>query len=111
MAVEDGVGVLEGIFIVDSVDAGGFGDHLGFDFEGAQRGGGIGGKEGIGGAGGEDDDAAFFEMAHGAAADIGLTDLRHLDGRHDAGLDALFFERVLQGQGVDDGGEHAHMVR
>ncbi len=27
------------------------------------------------------------------------------------GIDALFLQRILQGQRVDDGGEHAHVVR
>ena len=87
-----------------------FGDHVGFDFEGAQGGGGIGGKIRIGGAGGEDDDAAFFQVPDGAAADIRLGHLVHLDGAHDAGGNADLFQGVGKGQGIDHRGEHAHVV-
>jgi hypothetical protein len=54
----------------------------------AQRGSGIGREERIAGAGGEDHDPAFLEMAQRATADIGLGDLimqRGLDPRFDAG--------------------------
>src|SRR5579872_2652922 len=37
-----GVGVLERVLVVDTVDTGGLGDHLCLDFECAQGGGGIG---------------------------------------------------------------------
>ena len=49
-------------------------------------------------------------MADGAAADEGLGDLVHFDGGLHAGVDVLFFERVLQGKRVDDRGQHAHVV-
>ncbi len=81
-----------------------------FDLHGAEAGGGVGGEVGVAGAGGEDDDAAFFQVADGAAADVGLGDLVDLDGGHDAAEEAEFLDGVLQGDGVDDGGEHAHVV-
>ena len=34
----------------------------------------------------------------------------HLDGAHHPGIDAHLSERVLQGERVDDGGEHAHVI-
>ena len=34
----------------------------------------------------------------------------HFDRRHDAAMQATLFDCVLQGDGVDDGGEHAHVV-
>ena len=34
----------------------------------------------------------------------------HLDGRHDPAVRAGLFDRVLDGQRVDDGGQHAHVV-
>src|SRR5262249_7732532 len=55
-------------------------------------------------------DASLFEMANGAAADERFGDLVHFDRGLHAGVDTLFLKRVLQGQGVDDGGQHAHVV-
>ena len=49
-------------------------------------------------------------MPHGAAANVGLGDLMHLDRGHDAAVQAALLDGVLQGDGVDDGGEHAHVV-
>jgi hypothetical protein len=49
-------------------------------------------------------------MADGAAADEGLGNLIHLNGRLHAGKDILFFESILQRKSVDDGGQHAHVV-
>ena len=99
-----------GVGGVDAVDGGGFEEDVGFDLHGTEAGGGVGGEEGVAGAGGEDDDAAFLEVAHGAAADVGLGDLVHLDGGHDAAVEAELLDGVLKGDGVDDGGEHAHVV-
>ena len=36
--------------------------------------------------------------------------LRHGDGALHPGGDAQLLQRVLQGQGVDDGGQHAHVI-
>ena len=78
-----GVGVmLLGIGVVDAVDLGRLEDHLGADLHGAQAGRGVGGEERVAGAGGEDHDAPLLEVARGAAADVGLGDLLHLDRRH-----------------------------
>ena len=52
----------------------------------------------------------FLQVADGAAADERLGDRAHLDGGDHAGDDALLLERVLQRQGVDDRGQHAHVV-
>src|ERR1700722_11854707 len=49
-------------------------------------------------------------MTHGAAANVGLGYLVHLDRRHDAAMQAALLDGVLQGDGVDNGGEHAHVV-
>ena len=94
----DGVGMLARILIVHAIDAGGFGDHFGVNFEGAEGRAGIGGKVGVRSAGGEDDDPAFFKVADGAATDVGFGHRRDGDGRHDAGGYALALEGVLQGQ-------------
>src|SRR3954453_7668037 len=99
-----------GIGVVDAVDLRGFQDGFCLDIHGAQRGGGVGGEVGVAGASGEDHDAFFFKMTDGAAADEGLRDLIHLDGRLHAGVHALLFKGVLQGKGVQNGGEHAHVI-
>ena len=52
----------------------------------------------------------FSKWRRGPAANEGFGDVFHLDRGHDAGLDAGLFERVLESEGVDDGGEHAHVV-
>ena len=49
-------------------------------------------------------------MADGAASNERLGDLGHGDGALHAGGDAEFFQGVLQGQGVDDRGQHAHVI-
>jgi len=61
-------------------------------------------------AGGEDDHASLVEVAEGPATDEGLGDVFHFDGGHDAGLNSGMFEGVLEGEGVDDRGEHAHVI-
>ena len=49
-------------------------------------------------------------MADGAAADVGLGDLAHGDGAHDAAVHAGVLEGVLKRERVHDGREHAHGV-
>ena len=78
--------------------------------QGALRGDGVGGEVRQAGAGAEDDDAALFHVADGAARNVGLGDLAHGDGALDAGLDAGLLQEVLEGQAVHDGAEHAHVV-
>ena len=73
-------------------------------------GGGVGGKIGITRASTKDHHAAFLEVPHGASPDEGLGYLAHFDGRLDAGFDAVLLKGVLEGQGVDNGGEHAHII-
>ena len=49
-------------------------------------------------------------MPDGATPDVRLGDLVHADRRlHASGLIHLF-QRILQGEGVDDGAQHAHVV-
>ena len=49
-------------------------------------------------------------MAKRPAADVGLADRFHRNGRLHAGEDPDFFQRRLHGQGVHHGGQHAHVV-
>src|SRR5208283_3596851 len=99
-----------GVGGIDAVDRGGLEQDVGLDLHGAQAGCGVCGKEGVSCAGGEDEDAAFFQVAHGAAADVRLGDLADFNGGHDAADQAELLDGVLQRDGVDDGGEHAHVV-
>ena len=100
-----GVGVIDAVDIVFRHQ-----QDFGADFEGAEGRGGVGGHKGVAGAGGKDDYPAFFEVAHCAAADVGFGDGLDLQGALGAGDDAAFFQGVLQGQGVDDGGQHTGVV-
>ncbi len=105
-----GGGVFLGVGVEDAVDFGGFEEDFDAELGGAEGGAGIGGEKGIAGAGGEDHDAAFFQVADHAAADERLADLADRQGGGDAGRLAERLEHVLEGHGVHDGGEHAHVV-
>ncbi len=67
-------GPASGIGGVDAVDAavGALQHHVGLDLGGAEGGGRVGGEERVAHAGGEDDDPALLEVAHGPTADVGL---------------------------------------
>jgi len=60
-ALSAGVGL--GIGIVDSVYLSGLEEGIGPDLAGAKGGGGVGGKEGVACASGENDHTTFFQMA------------------------------------------------
>ena len=49
-------------------------------------------------------------MAHGAATDVVLAHLVDADRRHDARVHPQALQRILHGECVHDGGEHAHVV-
>ena len=104
LVVTPGLGMGLGVAVVNAIHLGGFENHFRADFVGAQGGGRVGGKIGIARAAAENDHPVLFQMAHGAAPDERLGDLRHGDGALHAGGDAEFFQGVLQGQRVDDGG-------
>ena len=100
--VASGGEVEPGIGRVDTIDLVlGHQEHIGVEFQGAQGGGGVGGEVGVAGTGGEDDDPALFHVANGPAPDVRLGDFVHGDGGHDPGVDALVFEGVLEGEGVE----------
>jgi hypothetical protein len=106
------VGILLRIRGEDALDAVlGHQDRLGVDLQRAQRGGRVGGEERIAGAGREDHHPALLQVADGPPADVGLGHRPHLDRRQHARLAPGLLERVLQGEGVDDGCQHAHVVR
>src|SRR6185369_5506539 len=77
----DGVGVFLRVGRVNAVDLGALEDYLGADLHGAQAGGRVGREVGIAGACAENHDAPFFQVADGAAADVGFCNLLHGDGR------------------------------
>jgi hypothetical protein len=84
---------------------------FGLDLCRPERGGGVGSEIGVAHARGEDDDASLVQVAKGAAADVRLGHFGHRDGRqHPRGL-ARTLDGVLQSEGVDDRGQHAHGVR
>src|SRR3990172_10266883 len=84
--------------------------YIGVDLDGAKGGGCIGRHIGVGGAGGEDDHATLLQVADGAAADVGLGDGGDGDRALGADRESVPLQRVLQGEGVDDGGQHARVV-
>ena len=49
-------------------------------------------------------------MAEGASADEDLGDLADLQGGHGSDFTASGFDGVLQGESVDDGGEHSGVM-
>ena len=70
----------------------------------------VGGEERIAGAGGEDDDAALLEVAHGAAANVVLAHLVDADRALHARVAAEALDRILHGQRVHHRGQHAHVI-
>ena len=104
------VGVFFRILVVDAVDLGGLENDIGMQLARAERRGRVSGEVGIAGAGDEDDYAALFEVAHGAAEDERLGNLVHRDGALHAGVDAELLEAIHERETVDDRGEHAHVV-
>src|SRR5207244_4717391 len=85
-------------------------DDVGTDLDRAERAGGIGGEERVAGARREDHDPPLLQVPDGAAADVGLRHRAHLDRGEDPGLEADLLEPVLEGERVDDGGQHTHVV-
>ena len=110
LRVANGVWVLLRVFGVDAVHLGRFEQHISFDLASTQRGGGVGRHEGTAGAGGQDDDSAFFQMADTASANERLSDFLHLNRRLQPRLYAGVLERVLQREAIDDSRQHPHVV-
>ena len=110
IVVFDGRGVLFGIGGIDAVDAGAFEEGVSPDFKGAQRGAAVGGEERIAGAAGDDDDGTLFEFGHGVIAHIVMGERLHRNGGEYLGGNAFSLDETGQGQGVDHGGEHSHLV-
>lgn len=108
--VSTSVGVGGGVAGVHAVDLGGLEQNVAGEFGGAKGSASVGGEVGVSGSGGEDDDAALFHVSEGATSDEGLGDGSDFEGGHDAGMRALGFEGLAEGERIDDGAEHAHVV-
>ena len=67
-------------------------------------------KNGIAGAGGEDDHPALFHVPLRPAANIRLADRGHRDGGLHAGRALELFQRRLHGERVHHGRQHTHEV-
>ncbi len=102
--------VLGGIGGIHAVDLGRLEHDFGTDLGTAQCSGGIGGEEGVAGAGGENDDPPLLEVTNRLAADVRLDDLLDVEGRLDAAVEARLAQCILQGHGVHDRRQHAHVV-
>ena len=85
-------------------------DRLGADLERPQRRGRVGREERVAGSRGEDHDPPLLEVAHRAAADVGLRDLGHRDRRLHARVRAEPLEGVLERERVEERREHAGVV-
>ncbi|MPM16582.1 hypothetical protein SDC9_62963 [bioreactor metagenome] len=70
----------------------------------------VGGEVRHPGPGAEDDHTALLHVPVGAAGDVRLGDLTHLDRGLDPGRDTGLLAEVLQGQAVHHRAEHAHVV-
>ena len=108
--VAHGVLVLFGVLGVDPVDLGGLDEAVGFDLEGTQHGGGVGGEIRVAGPSGENHDALLLEVAHCSSSNEALGHLLNLNGGLNAGRDLHLLDGGLEGKGVDDGAQHAHLV-
>ncbi len=84
--------------------------HVGFDLDAAQGRCGVGGEVGVGGSASDDDHVSGLEVLDGAGLGEVFADGLHADRGEDLALDAVVFECGLEGQGVDDRGEHPHLV-
>ena len=105
-----GVRVRLGVRVVDAVDVGGLHQDLSANLARPERRGGVGGEVRVASSGSVDSDASLLEVADGAATDVGLGDLAHLDGAHDTAVHPVALEAVLERERVNDCGEHAHVV-
>ena len=110
LVVFDGVRVFFRVGRVDSVDVGAFQQGVGLDFKGTQRGAGISGEEGVAGAAGNQGDASTGEDFHRLVAHVVFGHGLHGGGGKHLGFNAFVAEEHRQSQGVDDRGEHAHLV-
>ena len=108
--VLNGVRELQRILVVNAIHPRGLGDHLGLDFERAQRGRRIRGEVRIGGARRRRSRSGLFP--DGGWRDAGYTARPpdSSDGAHHARRHPHVLQGVLQGERIDHRGQHAHLV-
>ena len=58
----------------------------------------------------ENHDPSFLQVPEGTATDKRLSHVFHLDGGENPSLHPGIFQRILQGERVDHGGQHSHIV-
>ena len=104
------MGILERVGGVHTIYLGRLEHHVGINFNGAQTGGRVRGKERITRTGGKDHHFAHVQVAHGLAAIIVIGHTDHGDGRHHQCRDIRTLQRITHGQGIHHGGEHTHVV-
>ena len=108
---ELGVGHLARVGTVDTLHPVlGHEDRLGVDLERPEGGGGVGGEERVARTRSEDHDPTVLEVAHRLAADVGLGHLGDRDRGLHPGDRAGLLEGILKGQGVENRGQHPHVV-
>ena len=108
--IQHGIRILDRIFVVYTIDLGGFQHHVGFDFDPAQTGRRIGSKEGVASTGREDHHFACTQLADGFGPDVGVTDPLQGDGRHQTGIHISTMQGITHGQTVHHGCQHTHVV-
>ncbi len=101
-----------GVRVVDAIHVVlGHQQHLSTDLQGPQRCGGVGGHEGVPGAGGKEHHPTFLQMADGPAADVRFGYRLYLQGALGPGNNAPLLQGILKRQAVDDGGQHTGVIR
>ena len=105
-----GMRILEWVGSVHAIDLGRLEHHIGIDFDGAQAGSRISGKERITSASSENHHLTGFQMTHGLASVVMIGHPDHGNGRHDDGRNVRALQGVAHGQGIHYRGQHAHVV-
>ena len=109
-AVEDCVRIFFWVIAIDTVDAGRFQYDIRAQLQRPLGRGRIGRDERAAGPGGADDHPPLFHVAYGPAADKRFANTVHADGGHHPARAPHALETFLQGQGVDDGRQHTHVM-
>jgi len=102
--------VAVGVSVVDALDLGRLEQGLGLNLHRPQRCRGIRREVRVPRASRENHHRAFFQMPYRPSPNVRLGHLTNLDGAHHSDGDPSLLEGVLERQGVDDRGEHAHVV-
>ena len=105
-----GGGIFLGVGGVDAVHAGSLEHHVGLNLDGAEGRAGVGCEERIAGAAGDDGHFAAFEGVDGFPFRVLFTDGEHVYGREHPCRLAYVGKGRAEGERVDDGCEHAHLV-